>query len=94
MRTKTLSLPKQRELQALLADKMGYEINSKFLADLWQAAVYYNKLQNDFLKDEEQYQEIRSIYLYDETLGTGDRFSIRAYRNYSRKDWFLLLAAH
>jgi hypothetical protein len=62
--------------------------------DLWDQAVYYNRIQNNFIKDGLGDEVVKQISAKDELTGNLGTFSIRAKKNYSRLDWFKILIAN
>ena len=79
------------QLKAVATKQFNYYIEFSEANDTWQRAVYYNKLQNQFIKDDEPGEVVQSIQLYDEETKSVKHFSVRAKKQYSRLQWFTLL---
>ena len=78
-------------LKSVAARQFDYYLEFSEGNDTWQRAVYYNKLQNQFIKDDEQGEAVTSLQLFDDETNSVKWFTIRASKNYSRLQWFTLL---
>jgi hypothetical protein len=90
---KTLSLQKMNELQGVLESSIGRTVKGVDLIDYWSSAVYYNKIQNQFLESGYDFDVVKTLSLFDEDEKDCKTFAIRANRKFSRKQWFILIAA-
>ena len=79
------------KLKKLSEAKFSHYLDYSEAKDLWSRSVYYNKLQNQFIKDNEESEVVTSLQLFDEETKEVNGFSIRANKNYSRFQWFTLL---
>jgi len=57
----------------------------------WERAIYYNKLQNNFVNDGELYEVVKSTQLFNEDTKSVEYFDIKAIKQYTRKQWFIFL---
>ena len=57
----------------------------------WERALYYNKLQNNFIKDDDLYEVVKSVLLFNRDTNAVEYFNIKAVKQYTRKQWFIFL---
>ena len=79
------------QLSAVARKQFDYNIEFSEARDMWAMSVYYNKLQNQLIADNEENEAVRSFQLFDEESKEVRSFSIRANKKYSRLQWFILL---
>jgi hypothetical protein len=76
------------DLLELSQNIYSYHLPYSEAKDLWQRAVYYNKLQNSVSDPSEQ---VCSQMLYNEQTDNVESFVIRAKKQWSRKQYFVFL---
>jgi len=87
-----MNLNKFSELQKLVSDVYnGHYLDYRSIKDTWSMAVYYNKLQNDFINSNDLNEVVLTVSLFNEESNNVESYTIRAKKNFSRKQWFILL---
>lgn len=61
------------------------------IKDHWEMATYYNKFQNRCLKENDTEQVIKELSLYDHSTDDIKWYVIRANKQYTRKQYFIIL---
>ena len=79
------------QLKTVANKQFNYFLKFSEARSLWRLSIYYNKLQNQFLKDNEPEETVKIFYLYDEETKQAKRFLVKAKKKYSRLQWFVLL---
>lgn len=72
-------------------DANYYFLQYSQIKSVYESAVYYNKIQNQFLKDDYDSDIVKMANFYCEIAGEPKTFNIKAYKKYTRKQWFILL---
>ena len=94
---KILSYSQQTKLKDLanqIQDKHKlkyYNIDYSFLAELYDMAAYNHKVQNVYLKEYSEYDIVKTIKVFCEYTGQVEGCNIRANKNYTKYQWFVLL---
>lgn len=60
---------------------------------IWKGAIYYNRLQNQLKRDNDNDSIVRVVNLWDETIQDVKNFAIKAKHNYTRLQWFKITIA-
>ena len=68
-----------------------YYMSYTTINDTWQRALYYNRVQNDLIKNEEPFDVVHVLNLLNETSEQVEPYTIKANKAYNRKQWFILL---
>lgn len=82
-----------KKIAESIDETQPFFLQFQHLKDVYESAIYYNKTQNAFLKEDYINDPVKSFYLYDEILKDVRTFNIKASENLSRKEWFKLLYA-
>lgn len=88
---KRITAVKFDQLQMISPDSFNHFLPYSYACDLWSMACYYNGLQNDFVKADEEHEVVKSFQLFDEVSKEVTGFNVRAHRKFNRVQWFKLL---
>lgn len=72
---------------------IGGWMKPETMVSYWNNAVQYNKIQNDYLKHNEGEEVVRHFSCKDTDINQVVRVNVKAKKNYSRIEWFTILAA-
>ncbi len=86
-----ISVYKFEQLRTIAKNTYNHPLAYSSACNLWSMVLYYTKLQNNFIQDNEAYEIVRSFQLFDEKTETVTGFNVRACSNYNRLQWFKLL---
>jgi len=79
------------ELKALAETIFNNYMSYQDVKSNWERAIYYNKLQNNFVNYGELYEVVTSAQLFNEDTKSVEYFNIKAVKQYTRKQWFIFL---
>ena len=79
------------ELKALAETIFNNYMSYQDVKSNWERALYYNKLQNNFIKDDDLYEVVKSVLLFNRDTNAVEYFNIKAVKQYTRKQWFIFL---
>ena len=79
------------ELKALAETIFNNDMSYQDVKSNWERAIYYNKLQNNFVNYGELYEVVTSAQLFNEDTKSVEYFNIKAVKQYTRKQWFIFL---